>query len=117
MDVVHGRKIKLFADDEKVFRVHNIKSKSINVLQICLDKISDWSIKWQLPISYSKSYSMHFGVNNPNTVYKFGDADIKSECDIKDIGVFVSNNLKSSFHCNKLIDNKIVFHVISLFEI
>lgn len=47
---------------------------------------------------------MHFGVNNPNTVYKFGDADIKSESDIKDLGVFVSNNLKSSFHCNKLID-------------
>ena len=47
---------------------------------------------------------MHFGVNNPNTVYKFGDAGIKSECDIKDLGVFVSNNLKSSLHCNKLID-------------
>ena len=43
---------------------------------------------------------MHFGVNNPNTVNKCGDADIKSECDIKDLGVFVRNNLKSSFHCN-----------------
>ena len=104
VDIVHGCKIKLFADDVKVFWVHDIKSKSINVLQIRLDKISDWSIKWQLPISYSKCYSMHFGVNNPNTVYKFGDADIKSESDIKDLGVFVSNNLKSSFHCNKLID-------------
>ena len=78
-------KIKLFADDVKVFWVHDIKSKSMNVLQICLDKISDWSIKWQLPISYSKCYSMHFGVNNPNTVYKFGNADIKSESDIKDL--------------------------------
>ena len=104
MDIVHGCKIKLFADDVKVFWVHDIKSKSITVLQICLDKIYDWSIKWQLPISYSKCYSMHFGINNPNTVYKFGDADIKSESDIKDLGVFVSNNLKSSFHCNKLID-------------
>ena len=52
--IVHGCKIKLFVDDVKVFWVHNIKSKSINVLQICLDKISDWSFKWQLPISYSK---------------------------------------------------------------
>ena len=36
---------------------------------------------------------MHFGVDNPNTVYKSGDAHIKVECDIKDLGVFVSNNL------------------------
>ena len=47
---------------------------------------------------------MHFGVSDPNTVYKFGDADIKSECDIKDLGVLVSNNLKNSFNCIKLID-------------
>ena len=47
---------------------------------------------------------MHFAVNNPNTVYKFGDANIKAECDIKDIGVFVSNNLENAFHCNKLLD-------------
>ena len=41
VDIVHGCKIKLFADDVKVFWVHDITSKSINVLQICLDKISD----------------------------------------------------------------------------
>ena len=51
VDIVHGCKIKLFADVVKVFWVHDIKSKNINVLQICLDKISDWLIKWQLPIS------------------------------------------------------------------
>ena len=46
VDIVHGCKIKLIAGDVKVFSVHDIKSKNINVLQICLDKISDWSIKW-----------------------------------------------------------------------
>ena len=45
VDVVHGCKITLFADDVKVFWVYDNKSKSINVLQICLDKFSDWSIK------------------------------------------------------------------------
>ena len=79
VDIVHGCKIKLVADEVKVFWVHDIKSKSKNVLQICQDKISNWLIKWQLSISYSKCYSMHFGVKNPNTVYKFGDADLKSE--------------------------------------
>ena len=100
---IHGCKIELFVDDVKVFWVHYIKSKSINVLQICLDKISDRPIKWQLPISYSKCYSVHLGVN-PNTVYKFVDANIKAECDIKDIDVFVSNNVTNSIHCNKLVD-------------
>ena len=71
-------------------------------------------------ITYSKCYSMHFGVNNPYTVYKFGDADIKSESDIKDLGVFVSNYLKIEFISLQQInrqDKKVVFHVISLFEI
>ena len=47
---------------------------------------------------------MHFGVNNPQTVYKFGNTVIKRECDVKDLGVYINNSLKSSFHCNKLVD-------------
>ena len=41
---------------------------------------------------------MHFGVNNPNPFYKFGNADIKAKCYIKDLGVFFSKNLKNAFH-------------------
>ena len=56
---------------------------------------------------------MHFGLNNPNTVYKFGYSDIKVKCDIKDVSDFVSNNLKNSFHCNKLVNKtKGLFTVI-----
>ena len=32
---------------------------------------------------------MHFDVNSPNIVYEFGGADIKAECDIKDLGVLL----------------------------
>ena len=59
---------------------------------------------------------MHLVVNNPNTFYKVDDADMKAECDTKNVGVFVSNNFKNSFHHNKLHE-KVVFHVILLFEI
>jgi Reverse transcriptase (RNA-dependent DNA polymerase)/Endonuclease-reverse transcriptase len=102
-DIVHGCKIKLFADDVKVYWVHN-KINDANILQMCLNAIWEWSVVWQLPISCNKCYSMHFGVNNPLTVYKFGDVDIKIENNVKDLGVFVSNNLKNSFHCNKIVD-------------
>ena len=104
VDCVQGCKIKLFADDVKLYWVYDAKISSINVLQICLYSILDLSIKWQLPISYNKCYCMHFGVNNPQTVYKFGNTVIKRECDVKDLGVYINNSLKSSFHCNKLVD-------------
>ena len=103
-DVVHGCKIKLFADDVKVYWIFESKNIVTNVLQQCLDAIWQWSVIWQLPISCNKCFTMHFGINNVKNVYKFGHFDIKSECDVKDLGVFVSNNLKSSYHCIKLID-------------
>ena len=97
VDCVQGCKIKLFAYDVKLYWVYDAKISSINVLQTCLYSILDWSIKWQLPISYNKCYCMHFGVSSPQTVYKFGNTVIKRECDVKDLGVYISNSLKSSF--------------------
>jgi ribonuclease P/MRP protein subunit RPP40 len=107
VDVVNafgGCKIKLFADDVKVYWVRDAKYEDTNILQKCIDAIQKWSILWQLPISHSKCYSMYFGVNNPIIVYKFGEVVINRENGVKDLGVFISENVKSSFHCNKLVD-------------
>jgi hypothetical protein len=64
VDVVNafgGCKIKLFADDVKVYWVRDAKYEVTNTLQKCIDAIQKWSILWQLPISHSKCYSMYFG--------------------------------------------------------
>ena len=102
-DVVNGCKIKLFADDVKVYCTYDSKN-NVNVLQSCLDAIWNWSLLWQLPISCNKCYSMYFGANNPKMVYKFNGVDIRRESDVKDLGVFISSNLKITYHCNKLVD-------------
>ena len=52
----------LFADDVKIYTV--IKSDIDNVnLQIVLDRITDWSIKWQMPISVKKCSVTIYGRN------------------------------------------------------
>ena len=52
----------LFADDVKIYTV--IKSDIDNAnLQIALDRITDWSIKWQMPISVKKCSVTIYGRN------------------------------------------------------
>jgi hypothetical protein len=47
---------------------------------------------------------LYFGSKNPHVTYKFNDFIIKAENDVKDLGVYINSNLKSTFHCNKLVD-------------
>ena len=70
MDIVHGCKINLFADNVKVSWMHDIKSKSINVLQICLDQIClDKMIGQLMVITRSKIfYSCNYQFLTTNAI-------------------------------------------------
>ena len=51
---------QLFADDAKIFR--SIRSVNDNgVLKYDLDKLSEWSERWQLPFNIGKCKSLHIG--------------------------------------------------------
>mgnify|MGYP003556711940 CR=1 FL=1 len=71
-------------------------------LQNSLDNVSEWSVKWQLNISVGKCNVLHIGGNNPEFKYFLdGKALTPSNC-VKDLGVFTSNTMSSTFHCNEL---------------
>ena len=66
----HGIKVKLFADDVKLYpRVVN--DADIIKLQSALDTLSDWAATWQLTISVEKCCILNIGsirTNIQNTV-------------------------------------------------
>ena len=57
-------KIKLFADDTKVYSTVSTQS-GINILENSIADLEDWAKKWQLGINEKKSSVMHLGKRNP----------------------------------------------------
>ena len=88
---------QLFADDAKIFR--NIKSPSdSDCLQEDIDKLTEWSIRWQLPFNESKCKSMHIGYKNEWRKYKMNDHLLEQVTEEKDLGVIIDNELKFHKH-------------------
>ena len=56
--------VKLFADDVKMYVVMGDVKQSL-LLQSGLDKLYQWSVKWQLNLNPSKCFVLHIGANNP----------------------------------------------------
>ena len=89
---------KLFADDLKIFGGVSHHQEMQQALHI-LDK---WKNDWQLGISVHKCVSLHLGKNNPELEYHLSEHSLPSEKCVRDLGVFVSCDLKSSEHCQKV---------------
>ena len=62
---------KLIADDTKLY--HPITSPDDQqILQEDIDKLWEWSEKWQLPFNANKCKIIHYGRNNPRYEYMIG---------------------------------------------
>ena len=101
VDCVHNAKVRLFADDVKLYRnisIHNLDAIS---LQADLTKIANWSKEWQLKLSESKCKTLHITnrQNLVNSVYSIGEHLLEPVVSIRDLGFTVVSNLKFSVHC------------------
>ena len=67
---ISGEMLK-FADDTKVICPIE-KEEDGATLQADLEKIIDWSNKWQMVFNLEKCKVMHFGYNNPCLEYTMG---------------------------------------------
>ena len=80
----------IFADDAKIFR--SIRYVNDNgVLQNDLDKLSEWSERWQLPFNIGKCKSLHIGKKNKHRIYEMNGQRLD-----QDLGVLIGDELK--FH-------------------
>ena len=93
-------KISLFADDAKLY------GTDVNKLQQSFNQLGPWLEDRQLRLAPNKCFSLHLGKSNlSNPSFSFGNTLISSRPSIKDLGIFVSNNLKWSTHINYIYRN------------
>ena len=85
-----------FADDTKVIcPIEN--DENGETLQAYLDRLMDWSNKWQMQFNVEKCKVMHFGYNNPCLEYTMGGEKWMTESE-KDLGVVIHSTLKPAVH-------------------
>ena len=96
---VVNNKMKMFADDTKIWsRVENIQE--ISTLQEDLDRLTVWSELWQLDFNRDKCKVMKVG-HQYDTRYHMKDQELEEIEEEKDLGVWITSQLKSNQHCSK----------------
>ena len=86
-----------FADDTKVICPIE-KEENGATLHADLDKLLDWSNKWQMQFNLEKCKVMHFGYNNPCLEYTMGEAKLTVTKSEKDLDVVIDSTLKPAAH-------------------
>ena len=88
-------KISKFADDTKIANIVNNKNDSIR-LQSDINRLMEWADKWQMKFNVDKCKVMHIGKQNNNFVYKMANQPLVSVKEEKDLGVIITNDLKTT---------------------
>ena len=93
---------KMFADDTKLMQ-KLISTTSHNELQDDINRLIEWSKKWELKFNTSKCKVMHFGndISNSYTMLDFNDQKRKKLefiTEEKDLGVIIDHKLNFSSH-------------------
>ena len=88
-------KISKNADDTKM-GINADSDAAVKQLQEDLRKVGEWSKKWQMPFNLDKCKIMHVGHKNKNEKYELLGKEIESVQQEKDLGVIITNDLKSS---------------------
>ena len=91
-------KMSKFADDTKM-GINADSDAAVKQLQEDLRKVGEWSKKWQMPFNLDKCKIMHIGHKNKNEKYELLGKEIESVQQEKDLGVVITNDLKSSNQC------------------
>ena len=90
--------ISKFADDTKI-GINASDDLAVEQLQRDLNKIGDWSEKWQMPFNLDKCKVMHVGHRNGKAKYELLGEELDICNEEKDLGVIITNDMKSSKQC------------------
>ena len=95
--------ISLFADDAKLLRKIS-NQKDCEELQNDLNKINEWSKRWEMEFNIHKCHVMEMGKSEmrPSWTYKMGDDIISRATEEKDLGVVIQDNLSPEKHINRI---------------
>ena len=107
-----------FADDTKLGG--NVLTESDREsMQRDIDILLDWANKWLMDFNASKCKTLHIGRTNFKKNYAMRDTPITSTCVEKDLGVLISDDLKSTKQSIESVNkaNKILGLIGRAFEI
>ena len=95
-------KISKFADDTKLF--HKVSDLEDNDrLQSDLQRLTEWANVWQMEFNASKCKVLHFGNSNRSFSYNINSVSLEATNSEKDLGVYISNDLKPEKHINEVV--------------
>jgi len=94
-EIFEGVTCKLFADDLKLYGCAHDFEK----IQKALEMLAKWAKEWQLGIAVQKCGVLHIGDNNPEHAYSLLDKELPIENCFRDLGVYVSSDLKVASQC------------------
>jgi len=106
VNVLQDSSIQIFADDSKIY----IGSRDPNDSRLAHDvsRVLEWSNHNQLKLSLEKCTAMHLGSRNPRNQIHINNFCLPVESVTRDLGVFVSDDLKFSVHCQKIVCKALV---------
>ena len=94
--------VKIFADDTKAYSSVQSSDKKLE-LQENIDKLLEWTEKWQIKFNSDKCKVLHLRKNNPCYTYSMKGSDLESTNVEKDLGVHVDDKLNFEFHITESI--------------
>ncbi len=97
-------KLSKFADDSKLCKTVCTDADR-EALQQDLDRLSEWSQKWQMKFNVDKCSVIHLGHKNKQFNYSLGENELKKSVKEKDLGIVVDNNMKWSEQCSIAVKN------------
>jgi len=92
----------LYADDLKLYSEINTNDDTVQ-LQKSLCNLEIWCNEWQLSVNISKTHVLHFGRNNPNVPYYYGNQEVSIVNSVCDLGVDIDSNCSFAMHINRTV--------------
>ena len=99
-ETVKNSILSKFADDSKVGGAAN-KLKTCEDRQIELDDMYGWGSENEMEFNINKCKVIHAGSANVNFQYKMNGVNLESVDSYKDLGIYISNNLKVEKQCKE----------------
>jgi hypothetical protein len=99
---------KLYADDVKLYTSYrSVSDSSILHLQNCLQRISEWSVTWQLPMSVSKCCSLNISTQHNKLPHisnlQLGSQPLTTCLQVRDLGIIVDENLTFNSNIDTIV--------------
>ena len=96
-------KLKLFADDYKLYSSFNVDVSNSSNLQQSLDLLSSWANSWRLNINISKCsvFSIHHKSKSRPIIphpYFINGSQLTNSSSVTDLGILVDSHLTFNHH-------------------